>query len=227
MKRHSFLLLLLALVGMAFTSCTEKEETWDPYYNWQARNAQWFADVTDSARTAIAQAKAQYGDAWEDYCEWRRYKTLLKDQARNTGLPTDSICVRIVKRGATSAASPVWSDTVRLSFRGWLMPTTYRLYNAQSLLVDSVRQEVFSQTYYGVFDEKTAAPQKLAVPSTVEGFSTALQHMREGDDWMVYMPQELAYRSTASAAIPAYSTLLFRIHLVAVYPVGTTIPTWK
>lgn len=227
MKIHLIWFLLLPLLGLSLASCGEKEEEWDPYYNWQGRNAQWFADVTDSARTAIAQAQAQYGDAWEDHCEWRRYKTLLKDQGRNTGLPTDSICVRIVKRGDSTSPSPVWSDTVRLSFRGWLMPTTYKLYNAQNQEVDSLRQEVFSQTYYGTFDEATAAPQKASIPSTVEGFSTALQYMHVGDDWYVYMPQQMGYGSTATGSIPAYSTLLFRIHLAAVYPAGTTIPSWK
>ena len=52
--------------------------------------------------------------------------------------------------------------------------------------------------------------------SFTEGFGTALQYMVPGDDWMVYIPSELAYGSTASSAIPAYSTLLFRIHMVGI-----------
>jgi len=231
-RRKIFNILLLAffpvMVG-TMVSCSENDDTWDPYQNWAERNAQWYATITDSARTAIAQAKAQYGDQWEDHCEWRRYKTLLKSQSYDTGLYTDSICVHIIKRGTRGegVVSPVWTDTVRLDFRGWLMPSTYRLYNDNNVEVDSVMQEVFSQSYYGVFDEHTAAPQLMALGSTVEGFSTALQYMVPGDDWLVYVPSNMAYGSTANDAIPAYSTLLFRLYLVAVYPTNSGIPDWK
>ncbi len=218
--------LLLPFAGAAmFVSCSESEDVFTPYANWQMRNADWFVQITDSARTAIAEAKAQHGDAWEQHCDWRRYKSLLK-QKDTEGVYTDSICVRIVKRG-TGHCSPTYSDTVRLNMRGYLMPTTYKLYNADNVEVDSVRQEVFTQSYYGAFDEQTAAPQLMSVGSTIEGFSTAVQYMHEGDDWLIYIPQQLGYGEKASDAIPAYSTLLFRLHLAAVYPCNSGVPNWK
>ncbi len=213
-------------LGWVVISCSETDDTWDPYYDWKERNAQWYVEITDSARTAIAEAMATYGEDWEDYCDWRRYKTLLKAQDYDTGLYTDSICVHILNRG-TGSVSPTWTDTVRLNFRAWLMPSTYRVYNDDNVLVDSLMQEVFSQSYYGTFDENTAAPQLMSLGSTIEGFSTALQYMVEGDDWDVYIPQELGYGSSSSDAIPAYSTLLFRINLVAVYPTNSGVPSWK
>ena len=63
--------------------------------------------------------------------------------------------------------------------------------------------------------------------SFTEGFGTALQYMVKGDDWLVYIPSELAYGEKDSEAIPAYSTLLFRIHLMGVYESGTGVPEWK
>ncbi len=207
-------------------SCSENDDTWDPYYNWRERNEQWFIEITDSARTAIAEAQAQYGDDWEDHCDWRRYKTLLKAQDYDTGNPNDSICVHILVRG-DGEVSPVWTDTVRINYRAWLMPTTYHIYNDDNVEVDSVMQEVISQTYYGSFDEDTAAPQLASMGNLIEGFSTALQYMMEGDDWNVYIPQELAYGSYVNNGVPAYSTLLFRINLVAVYPTNSGVPSWK
>ena len=207
-------------------SCSGDEEQYDPYHDWQARNEAWFMSVTDSARTAIREAKSQWGDAWESHCDWRQYKTLYQAQDYNTGLCTDSICVRIVNRG-TGTYPPTWSDTVRISFRGWMMPTAYKVYNAENLLVDSLMQEVFTQTYYGSFDIATASPQLSAVTPFVQGFSTALQYMVQGDDWLVYVPQQLAYGSNVNGSIPAYSTLLWRIHLTAVYPNNTGVPNWK
>ncbi len=225
-KKLPSLLLLTLLAAVAICSCDESDDTWDPYYDWKARNAQWYVEITDSARTAIAEAKAKYGDDWEEHCEWRRYKSLLKSQDYDSGLYTDSICVHILSSG-DGDISPVWSDTVRLNFRGWLMSTTYKVYNDDDVEVDSVMQEVFSQSYYGVYDENTAAPQLMSLGSTIEGFSTALQYMVAGDDWLVYIPQELAYGSTSSDAVPAYSTLLFRLNLIAVYPTNSGVPDWQ
>ena len=66
-RLRALALCMTALLGAAclLTSCEETTEQWDPYENWQVRNIAWFASVADSARTAISQAKAQYGDEWE------------------------------------------------------------------------------------------------------------------------------------------------------------------
>ena len=86
---------------------------------------------------------------------------------------------------------------------------------------------VFSQTYYGDFNPQTAAPVAMPVTSTVEGFMTAVQYMVKGDDWLVYIPQELAYKETSSDAIPAYSTLLFRLRIELVHKSGTGMSEWR
>ncbi len=226
MRKHILMFLAAITASLAFVACDENEDEYDPYTNWQERNEAWFLSITDSARTAIAEAQALYGDAWEEHCEWRRYKSLLRDQAYDSGLYTDSICVRIIDNG-TGTYSPTFSDTVRINYRGWLMPAVYKRYNSQNVEVDSLLQEVFGQTYYGEFNAETAAPSLMAVSSTIEGFSTALQYMVAGDDWMVYMPQELGYGTSSSSSVPAYSTLQFRIHLVAVYASNSGVPDWK
>lgn len=222
-RLRAWALCMAALVGVAcfLTSCEETTDEWNPYYNWQARNNQWFATVADSARTAISQAKAQYGADWEQHCQWRMYKTL--ERSTDTQGPlADSICCRIVNRG-DGLVSPAFTDSVRLSFRGWIMPTEYL---KEDGTLES-RMAVFTQTYYGEYNPLTASPQVGAVKSFTEGFGTALQYMVKGDDWMVYIPNELAYRGEASSAIPAYSTLLFRIHMMGVYESGTGVPEWK
>ena len=221
-----FFIFSFSFLILFFISCGEDEKEWDPYYDWQARNEAWFRSVADSARTAIAAARAQYGDQWEQHSQWRMMKRLDHAQDYDTGRLDDSICVRIINRG-TGTYCPVWSDSVRISFRGWMMPTTYRIRNDQNQLVDTLHQFVFTQTYYGVFDPQTAAPQLSPVNPFVPGFSTALQYMVEGDDWLVYVPARLAYDSTAKDEIPAYSTLVWRIHMAGVYPAGSGVPEWK
>lgn len=203
-------------------ACSETDNTWDPYTNWKVRNAEWFEQVADTARRSISEAKSLYGDAWEDHCEWRMFKSLKKSQNYNSGKLSDSICVKIAKRGSGTVL-PNYNDTVRLSFRGWLMDTQYD--NGEGKLFNEMR--VFTQTYYGDYNPETAAPSLSPVGAMIEGFQTALQYMKEGDDWYVYIPQELAYGKKKEDKIPAFSTLLFRINMVAVYPIGTGVPVWK
>ena len=219
-------LLLVFFATTTFVACSEDDEEWDPYYSWKVRNDAWFQTVVDSARKAEAEARDIYGDDWEEHCEWRKFKSLMKSHDYDSGCTTDSIYVRIVERGDGNY-SPLWTDTVRMSYRGWMMPSVYKLYNKDNLLVDSLRQEVFSQTYYNEYNEATAMPGVYGLTSLVEGFSTALQYMVAGDDWFVYVPYALAYGSTATGTIPAYSTLVWRIHLNAVYEAGSGVPDWK
>lgn len=212
-----FLLPLLSLLFLA--SCKDSDETTDPYPNWKARNAQWFAEIYDQAQAEISAAKLQHpnGNEWEKYCDWRVYKTLLKSQDVQ-GASTDYIVCKINERG-DGDWSPAYTDSVRLYYRGWIMDKDYPS--------SKTNLTVFSQTYYGDFDKTTAAPLAMPVISTVEGFQTAIQYMVKGDDWMVYIPTELAYRDTESDAIPAYSTLLYHLRIELVHKSGTGMPGWR
>ncbi|MBO4905779.1 MAG: FKBP-type peptidyl-prolyl cis-trans isomerase [Bacteroidaceae bacterium] len=213
-----FSLFTLSFFILSFSSCTSESEDYDQYHDWAKRNAAWFETVADSARTAINAAQAQYGDTWEQHCDWRMYKSLYKSQELQRGIVGDSICVHILNSG-NGTVSPASNDTVRISFRGWLIPTTK---------ADGTTEElVFSQSYYGNYDPRTAAPQKACVSSFTTGFATALQYMVEGDDWMVYIPQELFYGSNQTGLIPSYSSARFRIHMVGVYNVGEVVPPWN
>ena len=217
---------LVLLASLGFTSCSEKSNEWDPYYSWESRNTMWFVDVADSARTAIAAAKAQYGDEWEDHCQWRMFKSLQRS-ADLQGPLTDSIVCKIVpsEPGTVKGTKYTnYTDYVQLHYRAWLMPSEY-------ISEDNVTKEekmlVFSQTYYGYFDPKTAVPVTMAVNGLIEGFQTALQYMVEGDEWYVYIPQQLGYGAEASSAVPAYSTLLYLIKLVGIYETKDDVPDWK
>ena len=212
-----FLLPVLSLLLLA--SCKDSSEEEDLYPNWKERNAQWFAEVYDAAQASIAAAKAQYpsGNDWEQHCDWRIFKTLLKSQDVQ-GPSTDYIVCKINERG-DGDWSPAYTDSVRLHYRGWIMDENYP--------ASKTNLTVFSQTYFGEFDAKTAAPMAMPVTATVEGFMTAVQYMVKGDDWDVYIPQQLAYQGTASDAVPAYSTLLFRLRIERVHKSGTGMPGWR
>ena len=217
-------LLLLPLLLLA--SCRSSDETYAPRHDWQSRNAQWFAEVHETATKAIAEAKLQYpnGNDWQENCEWRVYKTLLKiqDEPGLQGPATDYIVCKVkppYHRDAEEGYA-AYTDSVRLYYRAWIMDDNYP--------ESKTNMTVFSQTYYGdTLNTKTAAPIAMPVNGTVEGFMTALQYMVKGDDWDVYIPQQLGYKGTASDVIPAYSTLLYRIRIELVHKSGTGMSEWR
>lgn len=209
---------LAVWVGVA--SCSEDDQAYDPYADWASRNSAYFEQVADSARRAIAEAKAQYGNEWEDHCEWRMYQSTTKSP-NVAGDVRDSICVHIFGRG-NGKGCPEWSDTVRVHYRGYLMPT-------QNMVNGELRDvhTVFSQSYYGNLDMQTAVPSKMGTSSSIAGFATALQYMHVGDNWLVYIPTELGYGSQEQTTIPAYSALTFHIVLVDYFKPEDEIPVWK
>ena len=213
------LIIFLVCPLLFLASCKDSDETYDPKHDWQERNAQWFAEVYDAAQASIAQAKAQYpnGNEWEDHCDWRVYKTLMKSQDTQ-GASTDYIVCKINERG-DGEWSAAYTDSVRLYYRGWIMDDNYP--------ASKNNLTVFSQTYYGEFNKATTAPIAMPVLTTVEGFMTAIQYMVKGDDWMVYVPQQLAYKSEASDAIPAYSTLLYHVRIELVHKSGEGMSEWR
>lgn len=215
------LIYMIVAVACCLASCSEKHDVYDPYENWAARNAAWFEDTVQVARLAIAQARAVHGDRWQEHCPWRMFKSVYKT-ASSTGPVTDSICVRIINAGTDpdGKGSPAGNDSVRVNFRGWLMPTLNYNGNGSEM---SLVQDVFTTTYYGDYDPETASPQLMPLNGLVEGFTTALQYMVEGDDWMVFIPQNLAYGKSSQGSVKAYSTLQYRIHLIRWYESGTGI----
>lgn len=219
MRKCVWYLCCLFLSAFAFVACDENDATFDKYEGWQQRNKVYFEQVADTARRAIAAAKAEHGDQWEQHCDWRMFQSYYK-VAGSAATLTDSICVKVLKTG-TGKGCPMSTDTVRVHYRGMLMPTK-DIVNGKDTLV----QEVFDYSFVPPLDLNLAFPKLLGVSGTIVGFGTALQYMHCGDRWMLYIPETLGYGSTAQDKIPAYSTIMFDVTLVDYYSPGSNIPDW-
>lgn len=204
MKR-CFLLLLLPIALVLLSACSEKEEPNLEYANWPARNDAAFADSLRLARTAMAQARTKWGDAWEEHCDWRVLRNYIKGPDAKADA-NDSVVVRILRRG-TGSGSPLATDTVRVAYMGRLIPTKRfaagYVFDHSGNSADSAR----------VFDPLFAVTSKFSVQGVVPGFSTALQHMRIGDRWRMILPSRLAYGEVKVDQIPAHSMLVFDVEL--------------
>ncbi len=187
--------------GLFLTSCSETDDTVDEYADWQKRNEAFVASLaSDSLRSSGSQ--------------WLRLKSYSLD-ATAEGAPGDYVYVKVISQGE-GTDSPMLTDSVRVSYRGRLIPSaTYP------------EGFIFDGTYYSSYNNATNATAKFVMVSSgyetvVSGWVTALLHMHRGDHWRVYIPHQLGYGSQdqSSTGIPAYSTLVFDITLVDFSPAG-------
>lgn len=207
---------MAAAAMLALTACEDnvgQEDNSEFTTNWTERNAAYFDSVLTVAKAAVAEAQAQHGDAWEDHCEWRVYRSYAKQEG---GPAHDSICARVIDRG-TGSGFPLYTDSVKVNYMGHLIPT--RSYPEGRVFDHSGLYE--TEDY--VFSPNFSQPTKLLVSNTIEGYTTALMRMRIGDRWMVYIPQELAYQNVTSEIMPAYSTLCFDLQLKGFYRRGEAV----
>jgi peptidylprolyl isomerase/FKBP-type peptidyl-prolyl cis-trans isomerase FklB len=103
------------------------------------------------------------------------------------------IFYKVIKNG-TGAKPIYYTSSVTVYYTGSLIDGT-----------------VFDQAEY-----PDKAPVVLQLSKVIDGWGTALQHMREGDRWEIWIPQGLGYGSAAQTNIPAYSTLRFEVEVVKV-----------
>ena len=211
MTMNRLFLPLLLLLGCVFAACTEENdnESNNEYANWKARNAAWFAEKMNTARQAVADAKAEFGDDWQAHSEWLILKnyTLAPDAA---GVTSDSVPVQILQRGGGSGC-PLYTDTASVCYLGRLMPTEFHPQGYPFSFTGTFPSDE------QVFGETTRAPVKSVVGGNVMGFTTALQHMHIGDRWRVYIHPDMAYGGNATTVIPACSILEFTIELRAYF----------
>lgn len=198
--KYMFFLLMTALV---LSSCSETDDdSQAEFANWQARNDQAFADTLAFARQQINAGSTE----WKVIRNWSlNNQTGNKDQAGNQYTPSykddEYIVVHVLGKGS-SEVSPLYTDSIQMSYRGRLIPTTsYK---------DGY---VYDQTFSGTYDATKALPTKGVANSWIDGFTTALQNMHVGDHWQVFIPQNLGYGSEVKTGIPAYSMLRFELIL--------------
>ena len=59
-------------------------------------------------------------------------------------------------------------------------------------------------------------PEAFRLCDVIDGWQLALQRMRAGDKWIIYIPYTMGYGTRASGPIPAFSTLVFEVELLGV-----------
>ncbi len=202
----------MALVAalLCLSSCSETDDSIEEYADWQSKNEAFFLTKYNQAKQAISSGD----DSW----------MVIKNFARGEsyeGTATDYIVVKVIREG-TGSGCPLYTDTVRVHYRGQLI-ASYSYIDSEDKELGLVFDKSWSTNNY---DESISVPSKFAVSAVLDGFSTALQHMHIGDRWKVYIPYQLGYGTTDRSSIPAYSTLVYDMALEAYYRPGKVVPDW-
>lgn len=185
---------LLFSASLAITSCSETDGVPDPYTNWVERNQAYIDSI----------AQVAYANKGEEVGQWKTihsYKFTPPTGSLEVDV-NDYVYCKILEKG--DGATPLFTDVVSMNYRGQLIP----LYNGETV--------VFDQNYRGELNDDVVVPVDFQVNGVIPGWTTALQHMKEGDRWLVVIPEGLAYGNTSTGSIPVHSTLVFDMQLVKV-----------
>lgn len=119
----------------------------------------------------------------------------LKQNAGKPGVKTlpDGLQYKVIKNG--SGISPNNSSTVVVEYEGRFTDGT-----------------VFDSTA----KNNKGKPVALSITSVMRGWSEALQLMKKGSEWEIYVPYELGYGDQGEGNVPPFSVLIFKMKLVDV-----------
>ncbi len=209
-RRLPALLLALAAGLFALSACSEDDGEEDEYTDWQARNTAFFASKYQQAQAAIAAGDT----SWKVLHNWS-----YNDSVRTE--PESYVVAKVIEQGPGTIA-PLYTDSVYVNYRGYLIRS-----NTVASTDDDELGTVFDQSFSGDYNALTALPVMFQPATLVDGFTTALLQMHQGDRWKIYIPYQLGYGSTAQSSIPAYSTLVFDVTLVAIYHPDDDIPPYR
>lgn len=104
----------------------------------------------------------------------------------------------------TEDKTPYITDSVVCRYEGWFIKKDGTKY-------------IFDST------ETNATPRGFWVNKVIDGWSTILQHMKEGEQIEMCVPYQLAYGTSGyyvgnTQIIPGYTTLWFRMKLIKIIP---------
>ncbi|WP_293898150.1 FKBP-type peptidyl-prolyl cis-trans isomerase [Phenylobacterium sp.] len=125
----------------------------------------------------------------------KAFMAKMDKQAGVTVLPS-GLAYKIVHTGPATGLHPHKGDEIKVHYEGKLENGT-----------------VFDSSY------ERGQPAAMPLDHLVPGWEEALQLMRPGDEWILYVPSNLGYGDAgAGGTIPPGAPLTFRIELIDVLP---------
>jgi FKBP-type peptidyl-prolyl cis-trans isomerase len=140
-------------------------------------------------RVAAAEQKEQEKKAAKNLAEGKAFLEKNKEKDGITTLPS-GLQYKVMKEG--DGPIPKATDTVTVQYR--------------CMLIDGTE---FDSSRHG---QPTTAP----IASMIKGWSEALQLMKVGGKWQIFVPPDLAYGEKPYGLVPPNSTLIFELELLSI-----------
>jgi len=120
-------------------------------------------------------------------------KRFLAENEKNEGVTTlpSGLQYKVIKEG--TGKTPTAADSVMVHYTGTLINGTE-----------------FDSSY------KRKKPATFPVNGVIDGWTEALLMMKEGSQWKLFIPPELAYGDKRAGSIEPNSTLIFEVELISV-----------
>lgn len=149
------------------------------------------ADSTANELFQAIKAKAQEERYGENKAAGEKF---LAENAKKEGVKTLSCGVqyKVLKEG--NGAVPADTSLVVVNYEGRLLDGT--VFDASNRHGDK--------------------PSEFRLAGVIKGWQEAMKAMPAGSEWEIYIPQNLAYGANQQGNIPPFSTLIFKVELVAV-----------
>ena len=126
-------------------------------------------------------------------------KAFMATNAKAEGVQTlpSGVQYKIVRSGPATGLKPGPQDEVKVHYEGKL-----------------VSGKIFDSSY------DRGQPAAMPLPALIPAWKEALQLMRPGDEWILFVPPEMGYgeEGAGGGEIPGNSVLIFRIELIDVLP---------
>lgn len=197
---RKILCFLLPLAALLFASCEEVQEA-SKYDNWQARNEAFIDSIARETGGLIidSEEKAAAVEVGRLFAIATTAGTMSGDQY--------VYCKKITAN--PEGRRPLYTETVSAYYYGTLITgdkfdgnfTGYSAVDRQELNAEDKKPTEFD------------APSEFSVSGVIAGWTAALQLMKTGERWMLYIPYQSGYGTSGSGSILGYSALTFDLIL--------------
>ena len=146
-----------------------------------------------TAALLLAACGGEAGEAPGDDARVAEAAAFMAENADADGVVTldSGLQYKVLTAAPDGAPSPDGNDLVRVHYEGSLIDGT-----------------VFDSSF------ERGSPYVTTPEQVVPGWTEALQRMKVGDEWLLYVPPELGYGAEQSGRIPPHSVLVFRVQLL-------------
>jgi len=140
---------------------------------------------------------AACGDARLAQTNLAAANAFMASNAKAPGVQTlpSGVQYKVVATGPADGPHPGPQDEVKVNYEGKLLSG-----------------KVFDSSF------QRGEPANFPLGGLIPAWVEALQRMRPGDEWILYVPPTMGYGDKESGPIPPNSLLIFRIQLLGVLP---------